>query len=199
MAIRLATPSTMAASMTCPFPHWPASIYAASGVNYNIMLYLSDRGISRANAASIVGLYGLFTVAGRFAMGFILDRQPFHIGIVMGMVLATASIAFLIIGLNQNIVVIIIGLCIYEFVLGAEVDCLSFSINKLFGELSFGAIYGVIGLTIFYIGVGFGGPSFSMLADHIFPYEGVFIIWSAIAAISNFSLFCTMRLKYYRG
>jgi hypothetical protein len=98
----------------------------------------------------------------------------------MALAMSALTVAYLLIGYSP-LVGMAVGLAIFGFFLGAEVDCLAYCTVRLFGRRAFGSIYGVLGLCMLHVGIGGGPVIFSATATRLQSYPTTFAIWSLIA------------------
>ncbi len=103
---------------------------------------LTDKGLSPIDAASVAGLVGLASIAGRFITGYLLDRlRPERVALI-GLSLPIFTALFLLHGesaLAWSAAAVIAG-----FSLGAELDVLIYLTSRHFGLKRFGTIFASI-------------------------------------------------------
>jgi len=101
---------------------------------------LLDRGVDAGTAAMVASLYGISTVLGRLASGWLLDRfRPARVGVGIFALAAVGTLAFQTDAATGAIVATIaIGL-----VNGAEIDIMSYMTIRYFGIGHYGRIFGV--------------------------------------------------------
>jgi predicted MFS family arabinose efflux permease len=153
----------------------------AGGLTTNLIPYLTSAGLSRAHAASVMGLLGLATIVGRFASGFLIDRFRLNAGLVMMMVLTLQGANFALIGTTST-TLMLLTLPIYGLTIGAEVDCVSYCTAKLFGRRWFSSVFAVAGFAMMYVGTGLGPMLFSAVREAAGSYTVAIYVWSALAA-----------------
>jgi MFS family permease len=163
------------------------------GASVNLVPFLTSEGLSRADAASAVGLFGAATVTGRFLTGIIIDRSRIHAALLMAIVLVAEGLAFAALGLT-GISFMLIALPVFGFAVGAQADCLAYCTVRIFGRRSYGSIFGIIGMTMLYLGPGSGAVLFSAARDVLGAYGHVFLIWAGLAAVA--ALLLTLVSRY---
>lgn len=137
---------------------------------------LSSNGLTRAQAAGIASLLGLSSIAGRLAIGTLLDR-------VSGRVLAAVCVSLPIFGalilihfpgsaFAASAAVLIFGLS-----LGAELDVMAYLTSRYFGLENFGFLFGTIGGFI-----GLAASNGPILLNASYDSLGSYIpaLWTAI-------------------
>lgn len=103
---------------------------------------LTDKGLNPLDAASVAGLVGLASVAGRFVTGYLLDRlRPERVALV-GLSLPILSILLLLYG--EGAMAWSAAAAIAGFSLGAELDVLIYLTSRHFGLKRFGTIFASI-------------------------------------------------------
>ena len=127
---------------------------AVSAVLSHTQSLLTDRGIPRATAAALLGLFGLAISLGRLVSGYFLDvfRGP-SVAFVMFALPALACLLLLFAGSNLwlcGAAIVLVGLAG-----GAEHDIAAFFTAKYFGRAHFSAIYGLL-YALYGLGGGFG-------------------------------------------
>jgi MFS family permease len=151
---------------------------AINGTAAHIVPLLTDHGLSSAEAAATLGIFGLATMSGRLLAGFLVDRifAP-HVATFFFLA-PIAGFAFLAgaTGLLPAVGVILMGMG-----LGTEIDLIAFLVTRYFGQRSFGQIYGYF-FMIFGLGSSFG----RFLAGLIFDLAGSYnpaLIGAALALV----------------
>jgi MFS family permease len=106
----------------------------------NFVPILTDKGYAPTLAAAIAGSFGITVIAGRVAVGVLIDR--IWAPLVGSVIFAAAAIA---IGLLATVYLTTAGLIVLilltGFAAGAEVDLMGFLVARYFGLRDFGKIY----------------------------------------------------------
>lgn len=103
---------------------------------------LTDRGLSALDAASIAGLVGIASIAGRFVTGYLLDRlRPERVALI-GLSLPILSALLLLYG--NGALAWSAAAATTGFSLGAELDVLIYLTSRHFGLKRFGTIFSSI-------------------------------------------------------
>jgi len=115
---------------------------AVSGLVPNLIPALTERNISRSDAAGVVGMFGVAIIVGRLAVGYLVDNfwAPAVTALTMclpvaGALLLTGELTYL----RAAMAVIMIGLAA-----GAELDLMAFLAAKYFGLQHYATIYGTL-------------------------------------------------------
>jgi len=137
---------------------------AINGTFAHVGPLLTDRGLSTAEAAATLGVFGLATMTGRLLAGYLVDRifAP-HVATVFFLA-PIAGFAFLAsaAGPLPAIGVVLMGLG-----LGTEIDLIAFLVTRYFGQRAFGEIYGY-----FFMIFGLGSSLGRMLGGFVFDMAG---------------------------
>ena len=110
------------------------------GLLPNFVPLLQDNGLSAAQAASIMGMFGISVVVGRICVGALVDR--FWAPAVATGVLIPAAIACLVLQGETSVVVAAAAVMIVGAATGMELDVLSFLTARYFGIADYARIYG---------------------------------------------------------
>ena len=96
-------------------------------------------GVSAAAAATVMGIFGLATMAGRLLAGYLVDRifAPF-----VATVFFLAPIAGFVLLSNASGALPGIGVILLGLGLGTEIDLIAFLVSRYMGQRAFGEIYG---------------------------------------------------------
>ncbi|MBV1918053.1 MAG: MFS transporter [Sphingomonadaceae bacterium] len=105
---------------------------------------LTSNGISRGTAASIAGTLGFTSIAGRLAVGYLLDHvQARFLAAIMLCMPVVAII--LLLQLPQSVPAAMAAVMILGLALGAELDLLAYITSRYFDLNYFGTLFGTIG------------------------------------------------------
>jgi predicted MFS family arabinose efflux permease len=151
-----------------------------NGLMISLVPYLSDQGMTRAEAASHLGLFGVSSLLGRIGTGFIFDRfraPPVCAAIFFMAALAAAALA--IFGVRySSFFIVITGLA-----LGSETDALGYLTVRYFGMRAYGEI-----ATLFAVGLAIGngiGPyAISRLRELSGGYETPFLVVAGLTGVA---------------
>lgn len=141
---------------------------AILGTIGHLVPYLTDRGIDRQTAASMMVGVGISTIIGRLVSGYLLDRYFAPYVAAFFFSLPLISLALLISGATGfGLFLAIIG---RGLGLGAEIDLMGFLVSRYFGIRSFGEIYGYV-FALFALGSGFGPMAHGFAFDFSGSYN----------------------------
>ena len=163
---------------------------AVSAVLSNSQSLLMDRGIPRATAAALLGLFGIAISLGRLVSGQLLDlfRGP---SVAAGMFALPALACVLLISGGANLWLCGLAIVLVGLAGGAEHDIAAYFTAKYFGRGQYGAIYGLL-----YALYGLGAGAGPLLAGAVFDatgsydvalYGGLAVFVVAAAAIGTLS------------
>jgi MFS transporter, OFA family, oxalate/formate antiporter len=116
---------------------------AYGGAHIHMPVIVKDHGITREQAAGIMGIVGMGILIGRIGVGFLLDR--FWGPLIAFPVLCLPAIAcYLLMGTDTNLQLITLAAFLLGFAAGAESDLIAFFAARYFGMAHFGRIYGML-------------------------------------------------------
>ncbi|MBV1917398.1 MAG: MFS transporter [Sphingomonadaceae bacterium] len=116
---------------------------AGVGLAANFVPIMTYFGLSRGEAASIAGLAGISTIAGRLIAGQLLDRFNTNIVSAVSFLLPIIS-CVLLLWEPVTVPMTILAIMIFGFSLGSEIDIIAFLTAQQFGTVRYGTIFGVI-------------------------------------------------------
>jgi len=154
---------------------------------------LSDRGFSTAQAAGVVALIGMLSLAGRIATGFLLDRVGY--GTIGAIVFPAQAVGCLVLASGAGGGAPYVAAALIGLAYGVEADLLPYMLRTTFGLRSFGRLYG-IGFGVVQVGPVFGplilgisydqagwyGPGLTVLAACSMVSAGLIYFAGRIAA-----------------
>jgi predicted MFS family arabinose efflux permease len=137
---------------------------AINGIVAHVIPLLTDRGLSRAAATAIFGLFGVATLAGRLFAGYMVDRifAPY-----VASVFFLAPIAGCLFLASAAGPLPAIGVVLFGLGLGTEIDLIAFLVSRYFGQRAFGELYGY-----FFMVFGLGSSVGRFLAGYVFDLTG---------------------------
>ncbi|VWX55193.1 MFS transporter [Novosphingobium sp. 9U] len=160
-----------------------------SGLMPNLVPLLSEHGISKQSATTVMAAMAISVTGGRLLSGVLLDRlrAPFvALIVVTPAVLALAALAQPGIELTTGIACgVTIGL-----VAGAEFDLVAYLIGRYFGRRHFSELYS-IQYAIFGLGAGFAPAVYGGLRDRMGSYD-MTIVTSAVLFVCSIAAFFTL-------
>ncbi|MCT2557529.1 MFS transporter [Tsuneonella sp. YG55] len=156
---------------------WILSIMAIAmslgvgGLVVHFVPLFTDLGAETLRAAQIASLLGLASVAGRIAVGMLLDRYPAQFVTTATLLMAAAG-AMLLYSFGLTLAplsVMMLGLAA-----GAEVDLIAYLCSRHFGTRAYGAIYGWQ-YSIFVLGYGLSPFLVGLSRDAFGNYDSALI------------------------
>ena len=164
---------------------------AVIGLVSNFVPILTDRGISPAKAASMVGLLGGASWISRLAVGALLDRiHAKYVAAGIFLIAAFGILATALSGLGPGVYLaaVLLGLSI-----GAEADLITFTMSRYFPPQALSRALG--GVWIFWAwGNGLGVFVASLSYDLTGNYNVAFLVFTVLALLSCVTI---LRLGTY--
>jgi predicted MFS family arabinose efflux permease len=149
---------------------------AVNGTIVHVVPILTDRGLSPAVAASMLGAVGLASIAGRLLCGYLADRL-FAPRVAAGFfLLPCLGIGLLM--LDTGRVSLFIAVTSLGLALGCEIDMMGFLATRYFGLRQFAELYGYL-FAIFAGGSALGPFVMGLVFDffHMYaPAQAAFIL-----------------------
>ena len=119
------------------------SIAAVSGTQQNLKLFLSlDRHYSQSNAAQIISLVLACSIVGRILMGWLADRFPKKLVMLLIYLLVATAIPFLF--LSNRLIVVAVAAALFGIGLGGDYMILPLVTAEIFGIGILGRLMGII-------------------------------------------------------
>jgi choline dehydrogenase len=141
------------------------------GLTINLVPILRERGIDLTTAASIAGVAGLSSIAGRVGTGFLLDRVPTRPLAVFAFCLILPAIALLATG-GQSIPILIAAAALVGLSAGAETDVVTYLTSRRFDVRIFGSVY-----SVFQAGFAICASLGPLLAGRVYDLSGSYDLY----------------------
>lgn len=154
---------------------------ALVGLITNLVPILTDRGVSPAQAASIVGLLGGASWISRLAVGLLLDR--IHAKYVAAGIFLLAGMGVVTTALSGHSAGIYLAALFLGLGIGAEADLITFTVSRYFPPEALSRALGSVWI-FFAWGNGLGVFVASLSYDLTGNYDVAFVIFTALALLS---------------
>jgi MFS family permease len=148
------------------------------GLQVHLVPMMTDRGLSDDQAATLLVIFGLASLVGRVAGGFIIDRVH---GSVIGPIVMLAPIAGLLF-LDQPFTTAAIAVAFIGIAFGIEGDLLALLITRYLGTRNFGRIVGPV-QAAFILGSAFGPLLLGLGYDNFGSYDPVIPVLMVILVV----------------
>lgn len=162
------------------------------GLLSNFERFMSERGLARADIATIAAVMGLTVIVGRLLVGALVDR--FWAPAVASCFVSMPIVALLVL-LNVDIsfqtgllVGVLIGLAA-----GAELDMLAYLTGRYFGPAHYPAIFGAV-YAFFTVGAGIAPPLYGAMAQ---AFQGYATVLAGSIALLVLSILLFLFLGSY--
>lgn len=164
--------------------HIPLGV-ASMGFMVNIPAILIDRSFSVGLAAAMTSILGAALIFARLVTGWFLDRAPTTI--IMIVVFSMPAMGFFLLAAAETPLETALGIFLIAFGIGAEFDVMAFLLSRLFGPVSYGALYGGI-YAAYNIGVAMGPVYIASRFDATGSYEGPLMLFGLLFIIAATAL-----------
>lgn len=162
-----------------------------NGAIAHLVPLLTDRGFSGQSAAAATSLFGLSSIVGRAANGYLVDRffaprvaAVLFAGAAAGVILLLSGSA----GSAPSVAAVLLGLAV-----GAESDVIPFLISRYFGMLAMAELYG-FAFGAYTLGNATGRSLFGVGFDATGSYDRSLASAFAVLALA---IIATLRLGPY--
>ncbi len=150
-----------------------------SSLILNMVPMLLHKGMEPGRAAATASAMGIMMIFARLIVGTLLDRmRPSYVGIGI-FVLGAAGATLLLVGGVDYALFTVIAL---GFLLGAEIDLMSFITMRYFGTRAYGEIFGIMYSS--YTAISIVGPLLGAGWIEITGYEGLYAVAAVCYALS---------------
>jgi MFS family permease len=160
------------------------------GVNHHLVAFLTDQGLSDAEAARRFSAAVAVGIAGKLGIGLLADRLPKQAAIVLNFaVMAAGSIALLFVGSSPGLLPIF--LVVHGFTVAAENVLLPAVVAECFGGRHLAQIYGALMLALLP-----GGMAGNVYAGWAYDVLGSYwIAFATFAVLNVLSVAALVRLR----
>ena len=167
------------------------SIAAVGGTNQHLKLFLSlDRGHSQAEAAAIISLVLTISIAGRLLMGWLADRVPRKLVMVLIYLLVAAAIPLLLVRTAApGAATLYLFAAIFGLGLGGEYLIIPLMAGELFGVGVLGRVMGIV-LTADGVAEATAPLLVGYLRDRTGSYNTGFVLLIGIALVGAAAVAC---------
>jgi predicted MFS family arabinose efflux permease len=152
---------------------------AHSGPIFHMVTHAIDQGVTQMAAASVLGVSGLASIAGRIGGGVIADRLGARPTLVAGLALQAAMVVLYL--FTRDVVAFYALAVPFGIAYGGVMPLYALLIRQYFGERSMGAAYGAVFL-ISTTGMGLGSFAGGWFYDHLGSYAGLYLGSAAVGA-----------------
>jgi MFS family permease len=167
---------------------------AHSGPIFHMVTNAIDQGIPRMAAASVLGVSGLSSIAGRIGCGVLADRFGAKRTLIVGLsIQAVMVMLFLLAHDLAGFYALALG---FGVAYGGVMPLYALLIRQYFGEKVMGAAYGGVFL-VSTLGMGLGSYAGGWFYDHLGSYVGLFIASSGIGAAAALIAFTFRSPRTY--
>jgi MFS family permease len=167
------------------------SIAAVGGTNQHLKLFLSlDRGHSQAEAAGIISLVLTISIVGRLLMGWLADRMPRKMVMVLIYLLVAAAIPLLLVRTAApGAATLYLFAAIFGLGLGGEYLIIPLMAGELFGIGVLGRVMGIV-LTADGVAEATAPMLVGYLRDRTGSYNTGFLLLIGIALVGAAAVAC---------
>lgn len=171
--------------------------FAVGGLNLNFFPMFATKGIPQAEAAKILGAFGLSVAVGRVAMGWLIDRvwAPGVAAVVLSL---PAIGCFLLLGETLNPRTAVIACAFVGLAAGAEFDFAAYLTSRYFGMKHYGRIYGLV-IGPMSLAVAVAAATVAMVRDRTGSFDAALPWLAALFVIGGMSLLLLGRYPRFEA
>ena len=150
---------------------------AHSGPIFHMVTNAIDQGIPRMAAASVLGVSGLASIAGRIGCGLLADRFGAKRTLIVGLAMQAVMVMLYVVTHDlAGFYALALG---FGIAYGGVMPLYALLIRQYFGEKVMGTAYGAVFL-VSTLGMGLGSYAGGWFFDHLGSYVGLFIASAGI-------------------
>jgi predicted MFS family arabinose efflux permease len=153
-----------------------------STIKVHLVPLLTDKGVSAPVAASIIGVLGISTLAGRWIGGFLLDRLPARLVAIPFFILPAGG-CLLFANFSGSVEHAVLAAALIGVSYGVEGDMLPFLVSRYFGQRAYSKVFGV-SMSFFGLGYALAPPAAGFLFDRIGSYAAFLTVLSGLLIIA---------------
>lgn len=157
----------------------------------NLVPMMTDEGLTPPQAALLLTVLGLSSLAGRLLGGFLIDR--IHVRIIAPIIILAPIVGILL--LHAPFVQAAAAVAFIGFTFGIESDLLPLTVTRYLGMQSFGKILGVL-QSVFMITSALGPLLMGAAFDAAGSYAGVMPLLIGILVVCAIIIFFLGKYKY---
>src|SRR5438477_12857275 len=187
----MATPQFWAIALT----HF-ACCAAHSGPIFHMVTHATDQGVAAVAAATVLGVYGLASIAGRIGGGLLADRFGAKPTLIAGLAVQAAMIFGYLFARDLGSFVALA--LVFGTAYGGVMPLYALVVREYFGEKVMGSAYGAVFL-ISTLGMGLGSFAGGAIYDGLGSYAWLFLASFAIGAMAVVLAFTFRRATKMRG
>jgi len=172
----LAAPQFWAIALT----HF-ACCAAHSGPIFHMVTHATDQGVPAMAAATVLGVSGLSSIAGRIGGGLLADRFGAKTTLITGLALQAAMIVGYVFA--RDLISFVALAVVFGAAYGGVMPLYALVTREYFGERVMGTAYGAVFL-ISTLGMGLGSFAGGVIYDRLGAYTWLFLASFAIGAMA---------------
>ena len=153
-----------------------------STIMIHLVPLLTDKGVAPATAASVVGVVGVSTLAGRWIGGFLLDRFAARWVAIPFFALPAAGCLVLSV-FSGDIGQAMLAAALIGVSYGVEGDMLPFLVSRYFGQRDYSKLFG-LSMSFFGLGYAVAPPAAGFLFDAIGSYTTFLVLLAGLLLVA---------------
>lgn len=161
---------------------------AAVGMQLHYLAFLTDAGLTPAQAGALAGLIGVSVLVGRILTGWLMDRifAPYVAAAMMGV----SALGLLALGL-WGAPAALAGVVALGLSIGAEIDLIGYLTARYYGLKVYGRVYGLFYLVCL-VGSALSPLAYGLIRDAGDGYQAAQFAAAAVLVLTA-AIFLTLR------
>jgi MFS family permease len=159
---------------------------AHSGPIFHMVTHAIDQGVVPMVAATVLGVSGLSSIAGRIGCGLLADRFGAKRTLIAGLALQAALVFSYL--FTRDALGFYAAAIVFGVAYGGVMPLYALVTREYFGEKVMGTAYGAVFL-VSTLGMGLGSWAGGFIHDHLGTYGWLYISSAAIGAAATFMAF----------
>ena len=159
------------------------------GTQNHLVAHWTSIGISSASAAQLYSLTMICSAFSKVLLGNLYDRFGVATGSILVYAIGTAGLFSLCLLTGK---LAVISAVLFGLMTSLQVLVTSFALARLFGDLDYSSIYGIMN-TVLFCGVSTGVPFSGWVFDHFGSYRPVFLLYGVLLLAGLASLLAADR------
>lgn len=154
-----------------------------TAIGIHLMPILTSSGLSREQAAIVLGVFGIIGISGKLICGVLVNYLPGQI-ITAGLTVLPIGGCLMLMAPSDSVILRILAVAPIALTSGGQVKMLAYMTSRHFGLRAFGAIFGVVSIAIS-LSAGVGPLLAGLLYDLSKSYRTTLVLAIPVCLVSG--------------
>jgi predicted MFS family arabinose efflux permease len=154
-----------------------------TALGIHLMPILTSSGLSREQAAIVLGVFGIIGIMGKLICGVLVNYVPGQI-ITAGLTVLPIGGCLMLMAPSDSVILRILAITPIALTAGGQVKMLAYMTSRHFGLRAFGAIFGVVSIAIS-LSAGVGPLLAGFLYDLTKSYDTTLLFAIPVCLVSG--------------